>query len=138
MSLENVEMWFHKNIDPIVWSKRSILKHIETVRNSSWVIFFTLIFPDWNLLTWQTNAIFAWQLHAEPRVLWKLECCQYFNAWNINDWQVKKTFSWKINLLFSKRALPYERFLFFTEYNLISKKVIENSDAYYPHYERYL
>ena len=95
MSLENVEMWFHKNIDPIARGKRSILKHIETVRNSSWVIFFTLIFPDWNLLTWRTNAIFAWQLHAEPRVLWKLECCQYFNAWNINDWQVKKTFSWK-------------------------------------------
>ena len=108
MSLENLislEYWPHR-------SRQSILKHIETVRNSSWVIFFTLIFPDWNLLTWRTNAIFAWQLHAEPRVLWKLECCQYFNAWNINDWQVKKTFSWKKNLLFSKRALPYERFLF--------------------------
>ena len=50
----------------------------------------------------------------------------------------KRLFLGKKNLLFSKRALPYERFLFFTEYNLISKKVIENSDAYYPHYKKYL
>lgn len=49
----------------------------------------------------------------------------------------KRLFLGKKNLLFSKRALPYERFLFFTEYNLISKKVIENSDAYYPHNKRY-
>ena len=137
MSLENVDMWFHKNIDPIVWGKRSILKHIETVRNSSWVIFFTLIFPDWNLLTWRTNAIFAWQLHAEPRVLWKLECCQYFNAWNINDWQVKKTFSWK-KISFFQSVHYHMKDFSFTEYNLISKKVIENSNAYYPHYKRYL
>ena len=139
MSLGNVEMWFHKNIDPIHRSRQT--EHFEAYWDSKKFFLGHLFHSNFPRLKsfdmtdkchfcltascWAKSFVKTWMLPI-------FQCMEYKWLTGQKDFFLEK------NLLFSKRALPYERFLFFTEYNLISKKVIENADAYYPHNKRYI
>ena len=114
MSVEIVEMWFHKNIDPIVGGKRSTLKHIESWDSKIFFLghLFHSNFPRLKsfdmtdkchfCLTascWAKSFVKTWMLPI-------FQCMEYKWLTGQKDRFLEK------NLLFSKRALPYERFLF--------------------------
>ena len=137
--MENVEMWCHKNINPIHRSRKT--EHFEAYWDSKKFFLGHLFHSNFPRLKsfdmtdkchfcltascWAKSFVKTWMLPI-------FQCMEYKWLTGQKDVFLEKKISFFQSVHYHMKDFS------FTEYNLISKKVIENADAYYPHNKRYI